>query len=98
MIHPLYLWVITVLIIPSSWGFPTKLYSDLSRIKTFSGAVAGEHRAFHLILPVKTFSGTVVGEAKDGFTRGVLHNLSLYFVFVLLSFFCLVLLGSFYQN
>ena len=40
---------------------------------------------------INEFSSVVAGEAKDGFTRGVLHNLSLYFVFVLLSLFCFVL-------
>src|SRR3954464_14676913 len=44
---------------------------------------------------IKAFSGAVAGEAKDVFTRGVLHFLSLYFVFSLLSFFCLVLFASF---
>src|SRR3954471_22072023 len=40
-------------------------------------------------------SGAVAGEAKDVFTRGVLHFLSLYFVFLLLCFFFLVLFASF---
>src|SRR4051812_39523098 len=35
---------------------------------------------------------------KDGFTRGVSHNHSLYLVFVLLSFFFFVLLVSFFQK
>ena len=48
--------------------------------------------------PPPRFSGAVAGEAKDVFTRGVLHNLSLFFVFVLLSFFFLVLFASFYQK
>src|SRR4051812_11811977 len=52
-------------------------------------------RSFHA---PSRLSSTVEGEAKDGFTRGVLHNISLYFVFVLLSFFCLVLFASFYQK
>src|SRR3954465_9374290 len=43
-------------------------------------------------------SGAIVGEAKDVFTRGVLHFLSLYFVFSLLCFFCLVLFASFQKN
>ena len=47
---------------------------------------------------IKLSSSAVAGEAKDGFTRGVLHNLYLYFVFVLLSFFFFVLLASFYQK
>src|SRR3954465_8058806 len=34
--------LLAVLIIPSSWGFPMKLYSDLSRINPFSGAVSEE--------------------------------------------------------
>src|SRR3954467_4164876 len=42
-----------------------------------------------------SFSGAVVREAKDVFTRGVLHFLSIYFVFSLLSFFCLVFFASF---
>src|SRR3954470_10671187 len=46
----------------------------------------------------QALSGAVVGEAKDVFTRGVLLNLSLYFIFSLLSFFCLVLFASFYQK
>src|SRR4051812_8110816 len=47
---------------------------------------------------IKPFSGVVVGEAKDVFTRGVLLNLSLYFVFVFLNFLRLVLFASFYQK
>ena len=43
-------------------------------------------------------SGAVAGEAKDVFIRGVLLNLSLYFVFSLLSFFFLVLFAFFYQK
>src|SRR3954469_25026201 len=37
------------------------------------------------------FSGAIAGEAKNVFTRVFLLNLSIYFVFSLLSFFCLVL-------
>ena len=44
---------------------------------------------------INKFYGAVAGEAKDVFTRGVLHFLSLYFVFSLLCFFCLVLFASF---
>src|SRR3954465_14431427 len=42
---------------------------------------------------INKFSGAVAGEANDVFTRGVLHFLSLYFVFSLLCFtwFCLPL-------
>src|SRR4051812_24068985 len=47
---------------------------------------------------IKPFSSAVAGEAKDVFTRGVLLNLFLYFVFSLLSFFFLVLFASFYQK
>src|SRR3954466_10151133 len=44
------------------------------------------------------FSGAVAGEAKEVFTRGVLHFLSLYFVFSFLCFFCLVLFASFQKT
>src|SRR5215216_6466925 len=38
---------------------------------------------------INKFSSAIAGEAKDVFTRGVLHFLSLYFVFSLLVFVCL---------
>src|SRR4051812_45568345 len=44
------------------------------------------------------FSGAVAGEAKDVFTRGVLHFLYLYFDFSLLCFFCLVFFASFQKT
>ena len=47
---------------------------------------------------INKFSGAVAGEAKDVFTRRVLLNLSLYFVFSSLSFFCLVLFASFQKK
>ena len=45
-----------------------------------------------------SFSSAVAGEAKDVFTRGVLHFLYLYFVFSFLCFFCFVLLASFQKT
>ena len=47
---------------------------------------------------INKFYGVVVGEAKDVFTRGVLHFLSLYFIFSLLCFLCLVLFASFQKT
>ena len=55
----------------------------------------GVPNRLHINWAINKFSGAVAGEAKDVFTRGVLINLSLYFVFSLLSFFCLVLFASF---
>src|SRR3954463_4978528 len=46
---------------------------------------------------IKIF-GAIAGEAKDVFTRGVLHLLSLYFVFSLLCLFCLVCFASFQKT
>src|SRR4051812_48194673 len=34
----------TVLITPSSWGFPTRIFSRLSHVKIFAGVVVGELR------------------------------------------------------
>ena len=55
-------------------------------------------RSYIKLGAINKFSGAVAGEAKDVFTRGVLHFLSLYFVFSLLSFFFLVLFAFFYQK
>jgi hypothetical protein len=63
-----------VLIIPSSWGFPT-------------GPVR-HHECFLAPLPGR----------KRIFARGVSHFQSLYFVIVLLIFFTLFCLSSFYQK
>jgi hypothetical protein len=50
-----------------------------------------------LALPSSTFSGTVAGEKED-FYKGSLSLLIFYFVIVLLTFFTLFWLASFYQK
>ena len=58
----------------------------------------GVPNRLHINWAINKFSGAVAGEAKDVFTRGVLHFLSLYFVFSLLCFFCFVLFASFQKT
>jgi hypothetical protein len=48
-------------------------------------------------LPIKHFSGTVAGEKED-LCKGSLSLPIFYFVIVLLTFFTLFLLASFYQK
>ena len=81
-----------VLIIPSSWGFPTRLSSG--HIKTlFWHRCRGFCKQVSLQLHAKTFS-----REKRISARGVSDFQSFYFVIVLLSLLYFVLFASFYQK
>ena len=75
-----------LIIIPSSWGFPTR-HGRHQHHQAFL-APPREHQGFLAPLPGR----------KKLSARGVSHSQSLYFVFVLLCLFYFVLFASLYQK